>query len=91
MILGLGASFELPIVVLFLSLFGIVTPKFLWKNIRYAILIIFVIAAVICPTPDISMMCAFASPMLALYVLSIGVSYVVNPARRKRARMAGAQ
>jgi sec-independent protein translocase protein TatC len=89
-ILGLGVSFELPIVVMFLSLFGIVGPKFLWKNIRYAILIIFVFAAIICPTPDISMMCAFASPMFALYVLSIGVSYLVESSRRKKKAAAGA-
>ncbi len=84
-ILGLGVMFELPILVMFLSLFGIVSPKFLWKNFRYAILIIFVIAAVICPIPDIIMMCLFASPMLALYVLSIGVSYMVHPTRRRAA------
>ena len=87
-ILGLGASFELPIVVMFLSLFGIVTPRFLWKNIRYAVLIIFVVAAIITPTPDIGMMCAFASPMLLLYILSIGVSFLVNPERRRKQRAA---
>ncbi len=85
-ILGLGVTFELPIVIMFLSLFGIVSPKFLWNNIRYAILIIFVISAIITPTPDISMMCAFASPMLLLYVISIGVSYLVHPARRRKLR-----
>ncbi len=84
-ILGLGVTFELPILVMFLSLFGIVSPRFLWTNIRYAILIIFVIAAIICPTPDILMMCLFASPMLLLYLVSIGVSYMVHPARRRRA------
>ena len=84
-ILGLGVTFELPILVMFLSLFGIVSPRFLWTNIRYAILIIFVIAAIICPTPDILMMCLFASPMLLLYLVSIGVSYMVHPARRRKA------
>jgi sec-independent protein translocase protein TatC len=83
-ILGLGASFELPIVVLFLSLFGIVSPKFLWKNIKFAILIVFIIAAIITPTPDPLTMCVFAAPLLALYVLSIGVSFMVHPARRKK-------
>jgi sec-independent protein translocase protein TatC len=85
-ILGLGITFELPILVLFLSLFGIVSPKFLWKNIRYAILIIFIIAAIITPTPDVLTMCVFATPMLTLYLISIGVSWFVHPAqRRKRA------
>ena len=90
-ILGLGITFELPILVMFLSLFGIVSPRFLWRNIRYAILIIFVIAAIITPTPDVIMMCLFASPMLVLYLVSIGVSYMVHPSRRRRkAELTGA-
>jgi sec-independent protein translocase protein TatC len=72
---------------MFLALFGIVSPKFLWKNFRYAVLIIFIIAAIITPTPDVLTMCVFATPMLVLYVLSIGVAYMVHPARR-RARKA---
>ena len=84
MILGLGVTFELPILIMFLSLFGIVSPKFLWKNFRYAILIIFIIAAIITPTSDVLTMCVFASPMLVLYLLGIGVSYIVHPATRKR-------
>lgn len=88
-ILGLGITFELPILVMFLSLFGIVSPKFLWKHLRYAILAIFIIAAIITPTPDVLTMCVFATPMLTLYLLSIGVSWFVHPAsRRKRAEKA---
>jgi sec-independent protein translocase protein TatC len=83
-ILGLGITFELPILVLFLSLFGIVSPQFLWKNIRYAILIIFIIAAIITPTPDPLTMGVFATPMLCLYLISIGVSFMVHPSRRKK-------
>jgi sec-independent protein translocase protein TatC len=83
-ILGLGITFELPILIMFLSLFGIVSPKFLWKNFRYAILLIFIIAAIITPTSDVLTMCVFASPMLVLYLLGIGVSWLVHPATRKR-------
>jgi sec-independent protein translocase protein TatC len=83
-ILGLGAAFELPILVFFLSLFGIVSPKFLWKNIRFAVLIIFIFAAIITPTPDPLTMCVFATPLLGLYLISIGVSYSVSPARRRK-------
>jgi sec-independent protein translocase protein TatC len=82
-ILGLGITFELPILIFFLALFGIVDAKFLVKNIRYAILIIFVIAAVICPTPDPIGMCLFASPMLVLYLVGVAVAFLVHPARRK--------
>ncbi|MGB7265417.1 MAG: twin-arginine translocase subunit TatC [Terracidiphilus sp.] len=83
-ILGLGVSFELPILIFFLALFGIVSPKFLWKNIRYAILAVFIVAAVICPSPDPSTMCIYAIPMLALYLVGIGVAWWVHPSRRKK-------
>jgi sec-independent protein translocase protein TatC len=87
-ILGLGVAFELPILVFFLSLFGIVSPRFLWKNFKFAILIIFIIAAIITPTPDPLTMCVFALPLLLLYTLSIGVSFMVHPSRRKKRREA---
>jgi sec-independent protein translocase protein TatC len=82
-ILGLGVTFELPIVIFFLALFGIVDAKFLIQHIRYAILAIFIIAAIICPTPDPIGMCLFASPMLVLYLLGVGIAFLVHPARRK--------
>jgi sec-independent protein translocase protein TatC len=82
-ILGLGVSFELPILIFFLAMFGIVSPKFLWKNIRYAILAVFIVAAVICPSPDPWTMCIYAIPMLALYVIGIGVAWWVHPSRRR--------
>ena len=82
-ILGLGITFELPILIFFLSLFGIVDAKFLIKHIRYAILVIFLIAAIICPLPDPVSMCLFATPMLALYMVGVGVAFLVHPSRRK--------
>ena len=82
-ILGLGICFELPILIFFLSLFGIVDARFLLKHFRYAVLIIFVIAAIICPSPEPTAMCLFALPMLALYFLGVGVAYFVHPSRRK--------
>ncbi len=82
-ILGLGITFELPILIFFLSLFGIVDAKFLLRHIRYAILAIFLIAAIICPTPDPIGMCLFATPMLVLYMLGVAVAYFVHPSRRK--------
>jgi sec-independent protein translocase protein TatC len=89
-ILGLGISFELPILIFFLAMFGIVSPKFLWKNIRYAILAVFFVAAAICPSPDPWTMCIYAIPMLALYVLGIVVAWWVHP-NRKKAKEAAAQ
>jgi sec-independent protein translocase protein TatC len=90
-ILGLGVTFELPVLIFFLALFGIVDAKFLLRHFRYAILGIFLLAAIICPTPDPIGMCLFASPMLVLYFLGVGVAFFVHPDRRKkRAQLKGA-
>ena len=83
-LLGLGLMFELPILIFFLSLFGIVTPKFLWKNFRYAILVITIVAAVVTPTPDATTMLIFMAPMVGLYFVGIAVSAVVVRKREKR-------
>jgi len=82
-LLGLGVIFQLPILVFFLSLFGIVTPRFLWNNFRYAVLVIAILAAIVTPTTDILTMAIFMAPMLILYLLSIGVCAVVVRKRRK--------
>jgi sec-independent protein translocase protein TatC len=84
-IIGLGVVFEMPILVFFLSLMGIVTAGWMWRNLRYSILVIFIIAAILTPTTDIMNMCVFAAPMIGLYLLSIGVAWMVHPARRKKA------
>jgi sec-independent protein translocase protein TatC len=83
LIIGMGIIFELPILVFFLALMGIVSAGWLWRNLRYSILVIFTIAAIVTPTTDILNMCIFAAPMVGLYILSIGVAYLVHPARRK--------
>lgn len=87
-ILGLGIVFELPILIFFLALFGLVSSKWLLKNIRYAILVIFIVAGIITPTPDPLSMCIFATPMLVLYLISIGVAHMVHPDRRNKAKKA---
>jgi len=82
-VLGMGLIFEMPILIFFLALMGIVSAGFMWKNFRYAILICFVIAAIVTPTPDILNMCIFAAPMIALYAISIGIAWVVHPKQRR--------
>jgi sec-independent protein translocase protein TatC len=82
LLLGLGVVFQLPILIFFLTLFGVVTPKFLWDNSRYAILIISIIAAIVVPTTDALTMLIFMAPMIVLYFVGIGVSALV--VRRKR-------
>ena len=83
-LLGLGVVFEMPVVIFILSLFGIVTPKFLLKNFRYAMLLITVAAAIVTPTPDATTMLVFMAPMIVLYFVSVLVSYSV--VRKKRAK-----
>jgi len=91
-ILGMGIVFELPILIFFLALMGIVSAGWMWRNFRYSILVIFIIAAIITPTTDILNMCIFAAPMVALYAVSIGIAWLVHPTRRKaRAAKAKAQ
>ena len=82
MILGLGMMFELPIVILVLSALGVVTPGFLLRHFRWAVLIIFIVAAIITPTPDVVNLCVFAVPALLLYILGIAAAYVVTPKLR---------
>jgi len=73
-------------------LFGIVTPAFLWRNSRYAILIIAVVAAIVTPTPDATTMLVFMMPMIGLYFVGIAVSALAVRKKRKReaAEQAGA-
>jgi sec-independent protein translocase protein TatC len=83
-ILGLGLVFEMPILIFFLALMGVVSAGWMWRNIRYGILVIFIIAGALAPTPDISSMCIFAAPMVALYLVSIGVAWFVHPEQRQK-------
>jgi len=85
-IIGMGVIFEMPILVFFLSLMGIVTAGWMWRNLRYSILVIFIIAAILTPTTDIMNMCIFAAPMVALYVLSIAIAWLVHPTQRRARR-----
>ena len=76
LLLGMGLVFETPILIFFLARTGVVTEKWLLLKFRYAVLIIFIISAFITPTPDIPTQCAFALPMIALYLLGILLAYI---------------
>ena len=82
-LLGLGLVFELPILIFFLSRIGLITTRFLIKNFKYAILIIFIIAAVITPTPDVVTQTTFALPMIVLYSLGILISHIFGKKRKE--------
>jgi sec-independent protein translocase protein TatC len=76
MVIGLGLIFQMPVIIFVLARFGIVTPRFLMKNFKYAVLIIFIVAAVASPGVDPFSQLLFAAPMLVLYGISIGVAWV---------------
>ncbi|HET7706949.1 MAG TPA: twin-arginine translocase subunit TatC [Thermoanaerobaculia bacterium] len=75
-ILAAGIVFETPIFVFFLARIGIVTPAFLLQKFKYAVLIAFIFAAVITPTPDMVTQFALAVPMIVLYLIGVGVAYL---------------
>jgi len=83
-LLGLGLVFELPVLIFILTLFGIVTPRFLLNNFRYAILVITILAAVLTPTPDALTMLIFMGVLVALYFVGVGVSWMVVRRRERR-------
>jgi len=87
-IIGMGVIFQLPVLVAFLSMFGFVTPRFLWKNFRYAFLIITIIAAVVSPTTDPFNLFLWSGPMVFLYTISIGVSWIFKRRRDRSAEEA---
>jgi sec-independent protein translocase protein TatC len=76
MVLAFGATFELTVFTFFLVRLGIWDHRFMLRSFRYAIVIIFVLAAILTPTPDVVNQSLLALPMLVLYILSIGVAYV---------------
>jgi sec-independent protein translocase protein TatC len=74
MILGAGLVFELPMVTFFLAKFGVVTPQFMRKYRRHAIIVILIISAIVTPTPDMVTQSLLAAPMMILYEISIFIA-----------------
>ncbi|HHN64817.1 MAG TPA: twin-arginine translocase subunit TatC, partial [Nitrospirae bacterium] len=81
-LLAFGAIFELPIVILFLTKMGIVTPKMLAKNRKYAVLIAFILAAILTPTPDAFNQTLMAGPILVLYEAGIIISKIFSKEKK---------
>lgn len=82
--LGIAVIFELPTLTFFLARMGIITAKWMVKNFKYAVLAIFVIAAIITPTPDMVTQSIIAIPMLGLYGLSILIALIFNKKKDKK-------
>jgi sec-independent protein translocase protein TatC len=83
-ILGVSLVFEMPVLIFFLTLLRIISPSFLLRNSRYAILVIFIIAAVVTPTPDVFNLMLFALPMCVLFFVGLAASYILVLHREHR-------
>jgi len=83
-LLGIAIVFELPTLSFFLSRMGILTARWMVKNFKYAVLGVFVIAAIITPTPDWMTQSIIAFPMLALYGLSILIALIFGKRKEKK-------
>jgi len=83
MVLAIGLVFQMPMLVFFLARFGIVTSRFLLVKFKYAVLIIFIAAAIITPSSDMVSQTVLAAPMLVLYVISIGVAWAFGKKKRE--------
>lgn len=82
--LGIALVFEMPTLTFFLARMGLITAKWMVKNFKYAVLAIFVIAAVITPTPDMLTQSIIAVPMLGLYGLSILIALIFGKKKDKK-------
>ena len=81
---GVSLVFELPVLIFFLTLLRIVTPAFLVRNSRYAILVIVIVAAIVTPTPDVVNLMLFAVPMCLLFYVGILGGYLLVLHREHR-------
>ena len=82
--IGLGLVFQLPVLIFFFTLLRLTTPRFLLRNVRYAVLVMFIVAAIITPTGDPLTMTLFAGPMILLYFVGIGASWLLVLRREGR-------
>ena len=82
MLFGMGLVFQMPAVVFFLAKMGLVSARFLLRHFKYAILLIFIAAAVITPSGDAATQALFAMPMVGLYLIGIVIAWLVGPIAR---------
>lgn len=84
MMLAFGAVFELPLLIYFLALANMVTPRGLWKFNRWFVVLAFIIGAILTPSPDVMSQMMMAGPMILLYNLSIIAAHFVYRGKQKR-------
>jgi sec-independent protein translocase protein TatC len=83
MLLAFGIVFELPVVIFFLAKLGLVTIPFLKKHRKYALLLAFIVGAILTPSPDALSQCLMAVPLIALYELGIIVARFARPEKKE--------
>jgi sec-independent protein translocase protein TatC len=82
-LLGLGLVFQIPVIIFVLARIGIVTPGFLMRQFKFAVLASFIIAAIVTPSADVVNQTMLALPMMGLYLLGVLVAWMFGRARRK--------
>lgn len=82
MMIAMIAVFQMPTLAFFLAKIGLITARFLWRHLKYAILVSFIVAAVLTTSPDPWNQTAFALPMIGLYLISIAIAWMVGPKER---------
>ena len=83
--LAFGTGFEMPVVVFFLALSGLMSARQLLAGFKYAVLVCFLVGAILTP-PDVISQVLLAGPLLLLYLLGVAVAFLVNPGEPERAR-----
>lgn len=83
MLLGMIVVFQIPTLIFFLAKMQMITARFLWRHLKYAVLISFVAAAVLTPSPDPWNQTIYAAPMIVLYIIGIAIAWLVGPKRAK--------
>lgn len=81
---GLVVIFQMPTFAFFLAKMGVVSAGWLWQNLKYAVLLIFIVAAVLTPSADPWNQVVFAAPMIGLYFVSIGIAWLFGPEKIRR-------
>lgn len=76
LMLAMGLIFQMPMLIFVLAKLGLVTARFLMRNLKYAVLIIFVVAALVTPDGSMVVQVIMAAPMIALYFVSVGVAWI---------------
>jgi len=84
MLIGMVGVFQIPTLVYFLAKMQLVTARFLWRNLKYAILITFIVSAVLTPSSDPWNQTLFAAPMIVLYLIGILIAWIVRPGPETR-------